>query len=283
MSKFIFPRIFANIAFRTGSARESLQVGSSNFTWSLLGLQRATRRLIHRLVAKGKLCLFIDGLDEYDGHYPDIIELLQEFASLPNLKLCLSSRPLLIFENAFTNFASLRLQDLTQPDITLFVRDNLRNNAQMLDLMSEEPKAATNLVQEIVTKADGVFLWVRLVVKSLLDGLRDGDHTIDLQQRLKNTPPDLESLYQYMLSRMEPDYAVQASEIFQIVHSHYNGMQISKISLYLFSLGRLRDNSKYFELVYSGSDLEYLLIFNCARPSCAGPTNITSIIICRCS
>jgi hypothetical protein len=60
-----------------------------------------------------KLCLFIDGLDEYDGRYSDIIDLCHEFAALPNLKLCLSSRPLLIFENAFSGSPSLQLQDLT--------------------------------------------------------------------------------------------------------------------------------------------------------------------------
>jgi hypothetical protein len=93
----------------------------------------------------------------------------------------------------------------------------------MLDLLTDEPRAAANLIQKIVTKADGVFLWVLLVVKSLLDRLRDGDHTIDLQRRLNNTPLDLESLYKYMLSRIGPNYAVQASQIFQIVHSYFNG------------------------------------------------------------
>jgi len=203
-------------------------------------LRNATRRLIHRIVARGKLCLFIDGLDEHEGKYSDLIDLCQEFAAVPNLKLCLSSRPLLVFENIFSSMPKLRFQDLTQRDITLYVHDNLQKVPQMVELSSEEPKATEVLVEEIVNKADGVFFWVRFVVKSLLDGLCDGDHTVDLQRRLRNTPPDLESLYQFMLNSVDPNYVVEASQIFQIVRSHFDGTFIFRDSCLNPSFSLLR-------------------------------------------
>jgi hypothetical protein len=51
------------------------------------------------------------------------------------------------------------------------------------------------LVEEIVEKANEVFLWVKLVVQSLLAGLGNRDSITDLQRRLRELPSDLEKLY----------------------------------------------------------------------------------------
>jgi hypothetical protein len=44
-----------------------------------------------------RICLFVDGLDEYqgdnDGTYVDIAILFAKIASSSNIKICLSSRP----------------------------------------------------------------------------------------------------------------------------------------------------------------------------------------------
>jgi hypothetical protein len=45
----------------------------------------------------------------------------------------------------------------------------------MQELLEEDSDNATSLVEEIVEKCAGVFLWVVLVVKSLISGLRNGD------------------------------------------------------------------------------------------------------------
>lgn len=64
-----------------------------------------------------RICLFIDGLDEYegdsDGTYVDIVALFSEIATSPNIKICLSSRPWLAFEDSFLLGPTLRLEDLT--------------------------------------------------------------------------------------------------------------------------------------------------------------------------
>jgi hypothetical protein len=75
---------------------------------------------------------------------------------------------------------------------------------------------ARELVTEIVTKASGVFLWVMVVVRSLLQGLRNRDDIEDLRRRLKELPSDLNSLYTHMLRHLEPLYREQASRTFRI-------------------------------------------------------------------
>jgi hypothetical protein len=45
-----------------------------------------------------------------------------------------------------------------------------------------EPTIVSDLISDIVLKAHGVFLWIDLVVKSLLNGLQDRNQLSDLQR-----------------------------------------------------------------------------------------------------
>ena len=72
------------------------------------------------------------------------------------------------------------------------------------------------LVQEIVEKASGVFLWVRLVVRELLEGLQNEDGIKDLQRRLCAIPNDLNDYFTRMLSSLDPFYLEQAARLFQV-------------------------------------------------------------------
>lgn len=42
------------------------------------------------------LCLFIDGLDEYEGFHEDIVRLFQNAVESSHVEICLSSRPVSI-------------------------------------------------------------------------------------------------------------------------------------------------------------------------------------------
>jgi hypothetical protein len=67
-----------------------------------------------------------------------------------------------------------------------------------------------------VSKADGVFLWVVLVVKSLVSGLRNGDGIVYLRRRLEKIPSDIEKLYAHMLSSIDLLDMEDASQMIQI-------------------------------------------------------------------
>jgi hypothetical protein len=201
----------------TGTSKASLMVPEMK-SWSLSQLKRAFRNLVHHCRQSNiKLCFFIDGLDEYDGDHDEIADYFTEFTNEPNVKLCVSSRPLVVFEDAFESFPGLKLQNLTHGDISQYVDDKLANHRHMAVLTRQSPEQAFRLTNEIVNKADGVFLWVKLVVKSLLQGLRDRNRISDLQKRLRHLPADLEALYSHMLEKTDSFYLEQASRIFQIV------------------------------------------------------------------
>jgi hypothetical protein len=186
--------------------------------WTLTRLKEAFTLLCNQTIVPSKLCYFIDGLDEYDGDCAEISQLLQDTASLPNVKVCVSSRPWLIFEDAFKGLPTLRLQDLTRLDIMHYAQESLESNRRWTDIANHNPGAASSLVHEIVSKSDGVFLWVRLVTLSLLNGLHNHDDISDLQKRLGLIPSDLKKLYMHMLEAIQPQfYLEKASRIFQIV------------------------------------------------------------------
>lgn len=56
-----------------------------------------------------------------------------------------------------------------------------------------------DLIGKVVTKASGVFLWVALVVASLISGMNYGDRVLDLQKRLDLLPSELTKPANYSL------------------------------------------------------------------------------------
>lgn len=198
-------------------------------------LMEAFSNLLKQNTVSMKLCLFIDGLDEYDGDHSTIAELFVSIAKSPDVKVCVSSRPLLEFEDCFTSFPGLRLQDLTVGDIRNYVNDNLKVSQRYQRLSLQEPVKALSLVEEIVSKADGVFLWVKLVVRSLLSGLGKHDDISDLQHRLRLLPTDLEKLYELMLHRIDPIHMSRASIMFQILRESQDTDESVSILAFAFA------------------------------------------------
>ncbi|CAD6570296.1 MAG: hypothetical protein ASARMPRED_003641 [Alectoria sarmentosa] len=193
-------------------------------TWSLRRLQAAVQRLVDIQDLQLKVCFFIDGLDEFEGNddqddHQYLIELFRSLASSPSIKVCLSSRPLLIFEESFKESPGLRLQDLTSKDIRRFVTDRLSNDPRMRQIAEDKSSQRHDFEKEICNKAQGVFLWVKLVVRSLLDGVSNSDRMADLRARLELLPADLEELYRHMMAKTEKIYLKGASEVFQLVQT----------------------------------------------------------------
>jgi hypothetical protein len=203
---------------RAGGKRRAIQKRNQLKRWTLKTIKKGFKILFGHHI--GKVCLFIDGLDEYEGDPIDTIELFRSITS-SNVKICLSSRPWVVFENAFKENPKLKVQDLTRDDIRRYVDDKLHNDPRMQELYLLEPEESPKLILEIVRKADGVFLWVLLVTRSLLSGLNNSDQISDLQKRLKLLPSEIEDLYKYMLTQIEPIYFEEGSRIFQLMATAY--------------------------------------------------------------
>lgn len=130
----------------------------------------------------------------------------------------MASRPWVVFEDALRH-PNLTLQNLTELHITKYVSDTLSANRGFRVLEKLEPESTVQLIADITAKASSVFLWVHLMVKSLLIGLSVGDRMTDLQKRVESLLSDLEALFFRILNSLDKEDLERASRIFQIVHA----------------------------------------------------------------
>lgn len=154
--------------------------------WNVKSLLKLFDSLSQQAEPTTKFCFFIDGLDEYEGDSMDLIKALRALSKLKMVKLCVSSRPWHVFKDEYVrpNYRMLKLEDLTRDDIALYVRDVLEEH-ERFDALQQRDHRYQELVRQIVKKAEGVFLWVSLVVQSLLRGLTSSDRMSDLQRRIE--------------------------------------------------------------------------------------------------
>ena len=113
------------------------------------------------------------------------------------------------------------MQKLTEVDIRRYVEDKLVGSPLTESLSYSPSSKPDDMVEEVVRKAEGVFLWVTLSVGSLLCGIRNGNSWEDLQRRLKDVPSVIFELYAHIWARTEVDhpiYAKEAALYFRLAH-----------------------------------------------------------------
>lgn len=135
----------------------------------------------------------------------------------PHIKLCLSSRPWNCFEDVLGKDVDrkLYLQDLTRHDIEIYSKTKLKRPSNWASTY-EDRISHEALSMEIVNRAQGVFLWVFLVVRSLQEGLANGDSTSMLQRRLRSLPTDLEPFFELILTSIDKVYQEKMGAMFQV-------------------------------------------------------------------
>ncbi|KAM0720673.1 hypothetical protein Q7P37_004810 [Cladosporium fusiforme] len=160
--------------------------------WAQIELLRALKSILQSH-SEDHICFFIDGLDEHEGDYMGLLDILLQNKASSNLKTCLASRPEPEFVQRLRDFSSIRMQDLNQKDIETLVCQKLK------PLEGKLPQ----LAQEVTSRAKGVFLWAALVCSSLVAGHAAYDDEEMLEQRLNTTPSGLRELFEHMFSKID--------------------------------------------------------------------------------
>lgn len=146
-----------------------------------------------------RFCIFIDGLDEFDGSYDELLDSIEKLERSTNVKFCVSSRPELELLNRLRNLKQVRLQDININDIREFVGQSLRKTK-----LSEQ--LCVKFTDAIAWQAEGVFLWASLVTQSLIKGAKAGDNEELMQTRLRSLPKGINQLFQQLFSNIDPVY-----------------------------------------------------------------------------
>ncbi|KAI0803873.1 hypothetical protein GGR55DRAFT_379257 [Xylaria sp. FL0064] len=201
LSRDIFPRETRDRLANGLQKQHSAELNSDEMmaAFSLL-----TEQNLQRI----RICLFIDGLDEFDitkinQSYRNLVDRLLQWTkkSGGQIKICVSSRIEEPFMNMLNEKKRFTLHNLTKQDIELFIEQSLSGHPKFRMHRQKSPNECRDLIDNIVQSAEGVFLWVALVLKELEAGLDDGIPIKRLQEIVLEKPADLNaSLEQIMRS-----------------------------------------------------------------------------------
>ncbi|KAK1762338.1 hypothetical protein QBC33DRAFT_286923 [Phialemonium atrogriseum] len=191
--------------------------------WSQQELDTVLFRALKYQVSSRPVCIFVDGLDEIDPTDEQfrVLELIDKLQAVPHLKICVSSRPEPIFKRRLSKYPMLRLQDLTKSDIRKYTSVFLRRHFEPND------EELWEFLDTVCRMADGVFLWVALVLKTLERGLSNDDSIDVLRQRLEVLPSDLHQLYQQMWRRLNDDERLYRKEAAMLFNAVLDGLAVS--------------------------------------------------------
>ncbi|KAK3504298.1 hypothetical protein B0T13DRAFT_492428 [Neurospora crassa] len=191
--------------------------------WSTAELRQVLSKELHLL--NKRVCVFLDGLDEIDSD--DRVEFHRVLKDLlqaePEIKLCVASRPEVQLEAMLKRvLPKLRLQDLNRDDISATVRDFLKDFSLSDTGVQTSNKEAIReeIINLVIDRSEGVFLWVHLVLRIIHNGRETIDTLDEVLRRIEKLPQGVENLYMETWKRHgdnEEYYRVEAAKYFQLV------------------------------------------------------------------
>ena len=199
------------------------QLSGNEIVWTERRLVSLLDKVIEASLARGiHICLFMDGLDEYEGEKDRLNNWIFGLYARSKVKLCISSRPEEAYRKAFLHIPQLRLQDLTYDDISHYIHDRLGNqlnrsfpahNCEIAQCRWAFPDDCPQLLlKKLQIKASGVFLWVKLVVGDLLTAVVEAGSTVQgLHQQLEEIPSKIQDLYAHMLGKVPEGFRTLTS------------------------------------------------------------------------
>lgn len=225
---------------------DSIRQKDMETDWSVEELQNLLEKVVCRYGRP--IAIFLDGLDEVlpkDGVLGllDVIGKLQKLSeSTGNVKICLASRSEPLLVKSLGRHSKLYLEQLNENDIRQYTRDHIHIPIDYSDLIPvglDANRASAMkkrgllsvdelrdlLIDSLVTKAEGVFLWVYLTVTTVTKALREDESIADLRLRIDNLPGELADLFVDMWERANNDgvhFKKRAASYFQLALAETN-------------------------------------------------------------
>jgi hypothetical protein len=174
------------------------------------------------LFERYRFCFFLEGLDECDDRDKDHLDLVRLLFRLTqnspdDFKLLVSSREENVFQFRLNYRIRLRLQDHTRNDIEELVKvrlDPIENGFE--DYTQEDIQ---RLSSAIVNKADGVFMWVAVVLKTIRDELHNAKAISAIEREIDQLPLELLDLYETILSSIKKTNLRKTAHILAILNA----------------------------------------------------------------
>ncbi|KIX97512.1 uncharacterized protein Z520_06964 [Fonsecaea multimorphosa CBS 102226] len=181
-----------------------VKAGSHAQSWTNIELRSWLRYLLDH--SAFNYCILVDGLDEVPNDHEALLDAIRFIAQGSNkIKICCSSRPEALFQHAFQQCPSLRLQDFNYRDIMAHCSERL------------SATRCASFEMKIADRADGVFLWAYLVVEELRRAAIQGDDEDDLERRLEECPSGMNELFTFLIERQDTFYAKHPKSYLRLI------------------------------------------------------------------
>jgi len=165
-----------------------------------------------------RVCIFVDGLDEFEGSFRLLTGNLKGLADGVRVKICLASRPEIELKHALAAAPSIRMQDYNTITVRAYVKDSLSGCAHYL------PRGTLQrLIDRISDDSHGVILWSQLVCGDVVKGMLGCETESELRERVSTFPEELHEVYDRLFQQMDPRFITEAALILYLVESARNG------------------------------------------------------------
>jgi len=181
-------------------------------------------KLIKRINFRTVLYVIIDALDESDiTRRLDILKMLTDSCGSDSsseqnliLKILVASRPVVDIQNAFSNCLTLKLEDETLPDIRHYVQFETN---RICTVMGVSMDLLEKVIEGLIERSSGVFLWVKLVTLELQEKASTGCTVGEIEKRLWSLPSELEDMYARVLAKLVEQHTVAARLFHWVAYS----------------------------------------------------------------
>lgn len=147
-------------------------------------------------------------------------------AASKHIKICVSSRPWPAFLSEWDDSNNtLKVQDFTKGDMDKYIHDILVEDSRFASLAHADAQYF-HLIPTVSERAQGVWLWVFLVVRDLLRDMRDQEPYSQLLVRLNSYPQELERYFEDLMDRIDKIYHVESAHIFLLILSSHIPLSI---------------------------------------------------------
>jgi len=185
-------------------------------------LKEALMAIVQQDKVPINVLFFIDALDEHHGSHIELVEILKCLSVVENsttvrIKLCLASRQESVFPGAFHRSPGFAIHEYTHSDIEQYVGDHVESALGVSIVTEDDQTQVKALSNEVTKRAKGVFIWVKLVVQELVEGIIDGSSISQLRQRLESIPMELDALYTRILEKRKPEHVFEMYIMSQIL------------------------------------------------------------------
>ncbi|PYI18867.1 hypothetical protein BO99DRAFT_297494, partial [Aspergillus violaceofuscus CBS 115571] len=190
------------------------QKKNEEMKWHQNELQGIFERLVLECSTRRETTIFIDAVDECRDQDRD--HLIRLFHRLRGRAQMRQKRPRVCFtcrlypDGQINEDFVIRLEEKSQHDIQAFIEQELR-------LPDEKESAVNDLNQFLYIKANGIFLWLLLVIQQVHEMSAKGLSLKFIRSEISKCPQELDGLYEDLVRRIEDAELLEAGTLFQWV------------------------------------------------------------------